>query len=388
MITKVALSADSRGHMTRVLTDLLSTGWRLERVPNDARIPRNGMRLHLQSDELDVKIRIFAFKVTTSSRNKPQERRVELTTTYQSGLTPAIGYRDIVLGVDIETNRYVGIDCKRLHIGGPTHNASSFFDIEGLACKAGELVVNPRSATASVFKSGVEHHAFFDRSRIGEYLFSANVIHSGSYTYGGPFSGSVAIRRVQMPIRVDESFAAGDTFVLAAKGKFRPRPPKVLVEAFESGDYSSIKRRRITPADLKAIQGICEEVGALGEQVVLNDERRRLRKLGHSLAAARVERISLRSVGEGYDICSFEDDGLTPRYIEVKATVSDGLVVDFSAGEWKAAKYYGDRYYVMRVLNVRTKPEILVVKNPFRLEKEGLILRTPSGWRLDLAGAI
>ena len=162
-------------------------------------------------------------------------------------------------------------------------------------------------------------------------------------------------------------------------------PSRVIVPLL---DYARVGRRRITPGDLKAIQAVCEEIGALGEQVVLNHERKRLRALGQSSAALRVERVSLRSVSEGYDISSFEDDGCTRRYIEVKATVGDGLIVDFSAGEWKAAKSFGIRYYVVRVRRVRTNPELLFFNDPCRLESQGLIERTPSGWRLDLALAV
>ncbi|MBK6005938.1 DUF3883 domain-containing protein [Ramlibacter ginsenosidimutans] len=313
---------------------------------------------------------------------------MELTTTYQSGLSAIPGYRDVVLGVALEQSKYVGVDGMRLHIGGETHNASSFFDREGLSSGTGELLINPRTATASIFPGGTEQHAFFDRSRMAEYFFSADLIHSGSYSYGGPFSGKAKVRDVQVPTEVDSRLAAGDTFVLSAKSQSRPRPPDALVEAFESNDYARLGRRKITPADLKAIQAICEEVGALGEQLVLNHERKRLRDLGHVSAASLVERISLRSVGEGYDICSYEDDGRTRRLIEVKATVGDGWVVDFSAREWQAAQSYGSKYYVARVRRVRTDPELLFFKDPFRLESTGLIKLTPSGWRLDLAQAV
>jgi Domain of unknown function (DUF3883) len=387
-MTNIPLVADSRGHMTRVLKDLLSCGWRLESVPTGARIPRNGMQLHLRSDGIEVRLRVFGFKVTTSGRNRPHERRVELTTTYESGLSRIPGCRDIVLGVDVESNKYVGVDSRRLHIGGATHNASSFFDLEGLSGGSGELMINPRVAAASVFASGTEHHAFFDRTRMAEYFFSSDLIHSGAYTYGGPFSGVGRSRSTQLPEQIDRSLALGDAFVLSARSTARPRPPQALIEAFESNDYPKIARRKVTPSALKAIQAICEEVGALGEQFVLDHERRRLRKLGHVTAASRVERISLRSVGEGYDIVSFEDDGRTPRYIEVKATVGNGLLVDLSAGEWRAAQSHGTRYYVARVRNVRTDPELLFFNNPVRLEEEGRIERTATGWRLDLANAV
>lgn len=160
------------------------------------------------------------------------------------------------------------------------------------------------------------------------------------------------------------------------------------IEAFEAGDFSPIKRRKITPEDLRRIQNACDEIGALGEQFVLEHERARLRRLGHLQAANQVERISLQSVGEGYDISSFEDDGHTPRYLEVKSTIGNGFMVDISAGEWKAAKKLRSRYYLVRVVKLRNTPKLFFFKDPSALVDEMLISRTETGWRLDLRKAL
>ena len=77
----VPLNEDSRGHLTRVLRDLLSCGWHLSNAPQDGKIPRNGMKLILKTADKELRPRIFIYKVTSSSRNRPHERRVEITTT-------------------------------------------------------------------------------------------------------------------------------------------------------------------------------------------------------------------------------------------------------------------------------------------------------------------
>jgi len=385
----VSIKTGTRGHQARILHDLLRCGWEVEQVPQNARIPPNGMKLVLRTDELQIRIRIFAYKVTTSGRSKPHERRVEITTTVQNGLSTEPGYADVVLGVDLASKKYVGIDKRRLLIGGKTHNASSFFDLEGLSVAPGEMLVNPRAVTADVFESGVEYHAFFDAKRISEYLFNHREIHAGTYGLSGFFRGNRPIVACQLPTKIDSASAKGEAFVLYA----RHHPESLeefdinLLDAVEKKEITRPKGKQITPEQLKRLQLACEESGVFGEQAVLMHERRRLKKLGHKEAAARVERVSLRSVSEGYDILSFEDDGKTPRYLEVKSTVGKSMVVDLSLGEWKAAKAYGKNYYIVRVLNVRNSPALHYFSDPFELEASGAITKSESGWRLDLRSA-
>jgi len=121
---------------------------------------------------------------------------------------------------------------------------------------------------------------------------------------------------------------------------------------------------------------------------VLIFERKRLKRLGFATQAAKVARVSLQSVGEGYDIISFEDDGVTPRYLEVKSTVGRGAVVDISRGEWRAAKRLRNRYYLVRVTDTKTLPTLHFVRDPFTLEEAGLVTKTEAGWKLDLSGVI
>ena len=190
---KLHITTDNRGHLTAVIEDLIRNGWVVESIPEDGRIPRNGLKLILKLDDEELRVRVFTYKVTTSGRNRPHERRVEITTTYLSGLKKAPRYSDVVIGIDAATGKYVGIDGSRLKMGGKTHNASSFFDLEGLSGKTGELLINPRSVAGPLFPGGIEHHAFFDGSRLAEYLFNHRDIHCGLYTFGGSFTRHVAL---------------------------------------------------------------------------------------------------------------------------------------------------------------------------------------------------
>jgi hypothetical protein len=296
-----------------------------------------------------------------------------------------MNFRDIVLGIDVSSSRYVGVDSRRLRLGGVTHNASSFFDREGLSVENGRLLINPRAATNPIFENGIELHAFFDRSRLSEYLFNSSEIHSGQYAFGGAFSGAMPTRREALSALRQKHQARGSAFVLHARSReLREKFRETLITAVEEGDVSRVARAGLSPEQLRKIQIICEEIGALGEQEVLAAERRRLRKLGHAKQAESVERISLRSVSDGYDILSFEDDGTTKRYLEVKATSGSSFKVDISRGEWRAAARHGDHYYLVRVTNTRTTPKLFYLRNPVKLEQQGKIVRTPTGWLVDL----
>jgi len=382
---------DTRGYLTRVLHDLVACGWTLSSAPENKRIPRNGAKIILKADEIELRLRIFVYKVTSSGRNLHHERRVEITTTYQSGLKPLKRFADIVIGLDETSGKYVGVDSRRLGLGGSTHNASSFFDLEGLSVKSGELLVNPRRASSDIFPNSIEFHAFFDGTRLSEYLVNHREIHSGSYTYSGAFNGKIKPKHIALPLIISDDKLAEDVFVLHAKTPKPKRPIKTKqIEAVESNDFSALPRsqRKITPEQLKQLLIICDEVGALGEQKVLVEERKRLIRLGHAPKANDVERVSLRSVGEGYDILSFEDDGRTLRYLEVKSTVGRSSFVDISRGEWAAARKYGEHYYLVRVTDVRKDGKLYYIKNPFLLESQGRVQKTETGWKLDLSAVM
>lgn len=381
----VAIRRDSRNFLAGLLDDLLSTGWDLKTVPQDGRIPRNGMALRLLTKDLDVSLRIFIYKVTSSGRSRPDERRIEITSTYKSGLVRKVGFSDVVIGIEGPSKKYVGVDSRRLAMGGTTHNASSFFDIEGLSARTGDLLVNPRVALAQVFPAGVEYHGFFDHSRLAEYLFNHQEIHAGTYSYSGAYKGRSKYRKKSMPTSVEQSTAQGETFVLVASRLPLSFSAKLAdVVAQENGLPVGNRRRKISPEELKKIQASCEENGLLGEQLVMERERKRLRRLGHPAAAKLVERVSLTSVGEGYDIASFEDDGHTPRYLEVKSTVGTGWIVDISLGEWRAAERLGERYYLVRVIQLKKTPQIVFFQDPYRLVHEERAFKTEAGWRIDL----
>lgn len=379
------LASAKQGHLTEVLQDLVRCGWVIKSIPANGKVPRNGMKVVLKSGDAERRLRIFAYKVTSSSRSRPDERRVEITTTYRSGLERLSSFSDVVLGMDVISGKYVGIDSRRLELGGRTHNASSFFDLEGLSVKPGDLLINPRSVANSLFPGRIELHSFCDHSRLSEYLFNQREIHSGLYAFGGAFSGPIPRRDSLLNAMKKAHKASGDTFVLFSREKVRRYAfHHELVTAVEGKDFSKVSKRKVSPEQLKKLMSIWDEIGALGEQAVVAAERRRLRRLGFLKQANRVERVSLRSVGEGYDILSFEDDGVTKRYLEVKATTGKGHAVDVSRGEWDTARRHRSHYYLVRVTCAKDSPQLYFVRDPVSLEQQGLVSRTANGWKVNL----
>jgi hypothetical protein len=121
---------------------------------------------------------------------------------------------------------------------------------------------------AALFSKGIEYHAFFDAKRLPEYFFN------------------------RLP-KVDET----------------------TIETFEKG-ASAGKRGKITPEELLKIKPVIEENGRLGEEHVLNAERKRLKRANRPDLAAKVRWGGQKSVAECYDIASFEHTGVE-RFIEV-----------------------------------------------------------------------
>jgi hypothetical protein len=153
-----------------------------------------------------------------------------------------------------------------------------------------------------------------------------------------------------------------------------------VVEAYERGGG---RRRPLTPEQLAEITRRMEENGRLGEEFVLNYERRTLRRAGRSALADQVQWVSQESVSEGYDIKSYDISG-EEKWIEVKATTGSHRVFEMSQNEWNTCCAAGDKYYIYRVSNVRTSPAIEKIRNPQDLETRGGITRSATGWRVTL----
>ncbi|OAV01932.1 MULTISPECIES: DUF3427 domain-containing protein [Moraxella] len=99
-----------------------------------------------------------------------------------------------------------------------------------------------------------------------------------------------------------------------------------------------------------------KQIGSLGEELVVEEEKRLLESLGRQDLAGSVEHSSkLIGDGLGYDIKSYNSDG-TPKYIEVKTTTQSANA-DFyiSTRELAAAERYKENYIIYRVYDLDEK---------------------------------
>ena len=94
-----------------------------------------------------------------------------------------------------------------------------------------------------------------------------------------------------------------------------------------------------------------------GEELVLDYEISRLRKAGKLDLAGRVDRVSLRDSGAGFDIRSFDLDG-KEKLIEVKTTSGSRSSAFFiSANEVRASALNPESYCIYRVFGLRAEVE-------------------------------
>jgi Domain of unknown function (DUF3883) len=384
---EIQLATPTKSHLLNVVDALAASGWRLERIPATGRLLRNGQKILLKSDQLDLRFRLFVYKVGGSSRNRPEERRIEITSTYQKGLQRIRDFPDVVLGYDSIKQIFVGVDSERIEHGGPTGNASSFFDIDGLgSSRAKGMTISQRKAI--LFPKGIEYHAFVTPQRLAEYFYNRESIHDGAYSGQGLFSGTFVPSGKAFSNAVPEKDAQGDVLILKGPSSKRRKIDRnfddAVIEAFENGTIPQAqKTKKITPEEFAELMKLMAENGLLGEECVVNAERRRLRKAGRPDLASKVHWISQDSIGEGFDIVSYETDG-AKRFIEVKATVGTQNTFDMSDNEWKTACHLGASYYLCRVTRVRVKPTISYFCNPQQLEIDGKVKRIASGWRVTL----
>ena len=130
-------------------------------------------------------------------------------------------------------------------------------------------------------------------------------------------------------------------------------PPRIKRKSNSKPDYAKQNRRN-------------KELGEIGEKIVEDFEKERLNNLTKPHLAKKVDRISVQTDTEGYDILSYNEDG-TERYIEVKATQAKVGSASFflTINELKTAQEK-ENYFIYMVFEVLSeKPKIWIIPNPF-----------------------
>jgi len=285
----------------------------------------------------------------------------------------------------VDSDVWVGVDPRRLHAGGATSNASSFFDQEGLVrAKREGMLLLAHQVDLETFPEGLEIHAFFLPEFFAEYLLHSQDIHSG-----GPF-----VPRLPMPPTPQTRTTAWpqvpsvDTLVVfEAPGPLAGSdvaPSQSLVDEYEAEGNSAFAGSSITLEQFRAIVRRAAENGEMGEELILARERERLIARGRPDLADRVSWVSRDRVGAGYDIASFDEQG-NELWIEVKSTSGKGGRFFLTERELQVARTAGDKYTIHYVTDVRSnRPRVGELGNPWALKDKGSLTLEPDTWRASL----
>lgn len=308
----------------------------LEATPHDSlvsfeKIAGNRLLIGVRRGGHILKYRVLLFAVGAAGRSNPLERRVEITSTYASGLNKIQGHVDIVLGVERSERLLVAIDPRRLSYGGDTHNASTFVYLPSFQ-KLTDLGWFSMEVSSKLFP--VEYQVYFAPSYLVEYLKQHDILHSSGL--GQP--PSVKIKENEID-RIDYYSVNGSTTQLS----------------YDQQVELALKKMH---------------VGRTGENLVLKSEVERLAKQGFVEAANKVEWTSQTKPYLGYDILSFDYSG-KHEYIEVKSSVQDIKGFYFTANEMKVAGKLGESYRLICVSNALTLPSFSEFRNPIKAIKNG-----------------
>ena len=377
----VDLSHSKTNHIQRLIAALAKGGWKAVIAPAKGLLQSNRQLVEFRAPNAVTRVRFCIFSVgDRGESHRRDERRIQITTTYLSGLPRLRGYTDIVLGYDSENDVYVGLDPRRLQFGGQKHNASSFVDPSALEHSTTRtIVVRPHDSQIL----GLEYQAIFKPPRLTEYVFNLDSIHQGLYVGNGPYSQNSTTHSTGA-LRVASEDAHGELLVLqrSSSPALRHQPRKARVSAYEKGNWKALAD--VTPQELEAIRRKCCEIGDRGEYFALQFEKQRLRRAGKGYLANKVEWISRRAVGKGYDIKSYESDG-SARYVEVKSTNGFSMSFFMSDFEWKVAVREKGAYYIYRVVDVDNVPVLKrMIQDPVAAENQMTLQRTASGWKITL----
>lgn len=107
-------------------------------------------------------------------------------------------------------------------------------------------------------------------------------------------------------------------------------------------------------------------LGRAGEELVLEFEQQRLSRAGHKTLAGRIDHVSTKGDGHGFDILSFETDG-RERLVEVKTTRFGAMNPFFvSSNEVAVSEKRSAEYYVYRLFDFNKSPRLFLLNGSMR----------------------
>ncbi len=109
-----------------------------------------------------------------------------------------------------------------------------------------------------------------------------------------------------------------------------------------------------------------QSLGRAGEELVLEFEQKRLWRAGHKTLAERIQHVSIKGDGHGFDILSFESDG-RERLVEVKTTRFGQMTPFFaSCNEVEVSDERSTEYHVYRLFDFSKSPRLFQLNGSMR----------------------
>ncbi|HFK1433181.1 TPA: DUF3883 domain-containing protein [Bacillus cereus] len=139
----------------------------------------------------------------------------------------------------------------------------------------------------------------------------------------------------------------------------------------------------VTPEELEKQLEIKKIIGLEGESYVFLAEQEHLKGIGRMDLAEKVTWVANENCNAGYDIQSFFEDG-SYKYIEVKSTTARNIHFYLTNNELEVAKLLGDNYFIYRVSNLRSIPQINKIQNPYNLISQNKLELKPTQYMITV----
>lgn len=129
--------------------------------------------------------------------------------------------------------------------------------------------------------------------------------------------------------------------------------PNILQSPDELIENSKLPLRSgVSEQEFYDIQERMKLIGSRGEESIVIFEKKALVNANRPDLAERVERVSKKDIGLGYDILSFDQFGCK-KYIEVKTTTTNNDSFEFTRNEKKVCDNIRQCYYIYFIKNYK-----------------------------------
>lgn len=175
--------------------------------------------------------------------------------------------------------------------------------------------------------------------------------------YARPDLATTVAKLIEQPVVKPTSI--GDILAIVVEP---PTPTKKKEALYEKPSV----RRAVPKRNYLEQEARSQALGRAGEELVLEFEHERLWRAGQKALAERVEHVSKKDDGYGFDILSFETDG-RERLVEVKTTRFGALTPFFaSKNEVEVSDERSTEYHVYRLFDFSKSPRLFMLGGSMR----------------------